>query len=481
MIHTWFKKYWKNRNYVWFILLNKNGSTKILERKLFGTDGIRGVANKYPIVPDLIMRVAMAASWLFAKGEEQDDNRHTVVIGKDTRQSGYMIENALTAGFAAMGVDVILVGPMPTPAVSILTRALRADLGVMISASHNPYQDNGIKFFNADGVKLTDNQEKELESLILRESEDFSQMMTPRVGKVRRIDAQGRYIEYAKATLDRGVNFRGLKIVVDCAHGAAYKVAPQVLWELGAKVIAINDQPNGININDHCGATATKGLQEAVVVHGADLGIALDGDADRLIMVDEKGGLVDGDHLMALLASAWKLQGKLKGNMIIGTLMSNLGFERYLSSIGLELFRANVGDRYVIEAMHERNCNLGGEQSGHLIMSDYSSTGDGLIAALQVLQLFIKKGGSFSHFSNIFTPVPQLLRNLRVRDKSILKETIILRAIEQAQQSLEAIHGRLLVRPSGTEPIVRLMGEADDIEKLTDIIDRLQKAFVEFI
>lgn len=451
-----------------------------MERKLFGTDGIRGVANRYPIVPDLLMRVAMAASWLFTKGEEQDDNRHTVVIGKDTRQSGYMIESALTAGFAAMGVDVILIGPMPTPAVSILTRALRADLGVMISASHNPYQDNGIKFFNAEGLKLTDQQEMELERLILSENEEFSQMTSDQVGQVRRIDAQGRYIEYAKATLGRGVNFRGLKIVVDCAHGAAYKVAPQVLWELGAKVITINHQPNGVNINDQCGATSTAGLQEAVFNYKADLGIALDGDADRLIMVDELGGLVNGDFLMALLAVSWKEEKKLKGKAIVGTLMSNLGLERYMESIGLHLYRANVGDRYVIETMQEKGCNLGGEQSGHLIMSDYGSTGDGLIAALQILQLFMRRGGAFSDFSKVFAPVPQLLRNLRVANKGILKEPAIQVAINKAQQSFKAIKGRLLVRPSGTEPIVRLMGEADDMQQLTHIIDQLENTIKEF-
>ncbi len=444
--------------------------------KLFGTDGIRGKANQYPIIPDMLIKIAMAAAHLFTRG----DHRNTVVIGKDTRQSGYMIETALTAGFTAMGVDVIQIGPMPTPAVSILIHAMRADLGVMISASHNPYEDNGIKFFNAEGMKLTDAQEKELEGLTY--GPDLPLSPPHRVGKVRRIDAQGRYIEYAKATLPRGFGLDGLKIVIDCANGAAYKVAPQVLWELGVDVISIADQPDGININDHCGATSPQDLSEAVLENQADLGIALDGDADRLIMVDEKGYVIDGDQLMAIIARSWGEDGKLKGGAVVGTLMSNLGLERYLERIGLKLIRANVGDRYVLEKMQENDCNFGGEQSGHLILTDYSSTGDGLIAALQVLRVFMKSKSQrpevkFSDIARVFTPVPQILRNVRVKDKSILSQDHIQLEIQKAENRLKTIKGRLLVRPSGTESLIRIMAEGDDPVVLEEIIAAVESSF----
>ncbi len=436
---------------------------------LFGTDGIRGKANQYPITPDMMLKTAMAAAQIFTRG----DHRHTVVIGKDTRQSGYMIETALTSGFAAMGVDVTLLGPLPTPAVANLTRALRADLGVMISASHNPYHDNGIKFFNPLGNKLSDAHEMALEALILKDRFDLADPY--HVGKVRRLDdAMGRYVEYAKATLPRTLRLDGLKIVIDCAHGAAYKVAPQVLWELGADVISIGVSPDGMNINDKCGATAPQSLQEAVISHGAHLGIALDGDADRLIMVDDTGSILNGDVLMALIATSWHRQGLLKGNAVVATQMSNLGLERYLNTQGIELIRTAVGDRYVIEGMHHHKCNVGGEQSGHMILSDYCTTGDGLIAALQILQVVMDSTQKLSMLSQLFTPVPQYMRNVRIIDKSIMAHQDIKESLHQAEVQLNAIGGRLLVRPSGTEPLVRVMAEADDRQAIEKIVHSVE-------
>jgi phosphoglucosamine mutase len=449
-----------------------------MEKKLFGTDGIRGKANQYPIVPELLIKVAQSVAHFFTRG----NHRHTIVIGKDTRQSGYMIESALTSGFTAMGMDVILVGPIPTPAVSILTRSMRADLGVMISASHNPYEDNGIKFFNAEGAKLTDWQERELESLILGRIP----LLTSHhhVGMVRRLDAQGRYIEYAKSTLPRGFSLNALKIVIDCAHGAAYKVAPQVLWELGAEVVPIGAQPDGTNINDHCGATSPQKLCDAVLEHQADLGIALDGDADRLIMVDEKGYIIDGDNLMGLIARSWQEDGKLRGGAVVATLMSNLGLERYLKGIGLDLVRTNVGDRYVLEKMQEHHYNFGGEQSGHLILTDYSATGDGLVAALQVLKVFMESREQnpqkkFSEIARVFTPIPQILSNVRVSNKLILNQNLVRLSIQRAEQSLKDLNGRILVRPSGTEPLIRIMAEADDPKRLKDIIFDVESALLQ--
>ncbi|AIK96180.1 phosphoglucosamine mutase [Candidatus Paracaedibacter acanthamoebae] len=438
-------------------------------RTLFGTDGIRGKANQYPITPDMMLKTAMAAAQIFTRG----NHRHTVVIGKDTRQSGYMIEMALTSGFAAMGIDVALLGPLPTPAVANLTRALRADLGVMISASHNPYHDNGIKFFNSEGNKLTDAEEIALEKLILEGA--FNLADPYHVGKVRRLeDAMGRYVEYAKATLPRSMRLDGLKIVIDCAHGAAYKVAPQVLWELGADVISIGVSPDGMNINEGCGATSTALLRESVVKHHAHLGIALDGDADRLIMVDENGNVINGDAIMALIATSWHQHGLLKGNSIVATQMSNLGLERYLNSRGLDLVRTAVGDRYVIEGMQSHGCNVGGEQSGHMILSDYCTTGDGLIAALQVLRVLVERGQKLSEIGRPFTPVPQFMRNVRVQSKTIMAHGEIQEALHKAESELKRLGGRLLVRPSGTEPLVRVMAEADDAQAINNIVQNVE-------
>lgn len=449
-----------------------------MDKELFGTDGIRGKANQYPITPAPLLKIATAAAHLFMK----DSRKHIVVIGKDTRQSGYMIESALTAGFTSMGVDVIQVGPMPTPAISILTRAMRADMGVVISASHNPYDDNGIKFFGPTGHKLTDAQEMSLEKIFF--GPDIPLAQPKRLGKARRIDAQGRYVEYAKSTLPRQFTLEGLKIVIDCANGAAYKVAPQILWELGAEIISIGVTPNGININEDCGATSPKKLSETVLEHKADLGIALDGDADRLIMVDERGHVIDGDNLMALIAHSWKKDGKLKGNKIVATLMSNLALERYLKTIDLELIRANVGDRYVLEKMLEHDCNFGGEQSGHLILSDYSSTGDGLIAALQVLLVFMKHrennpNAQFSQIARVFTPVPQVLKNVKISDRAILQQEKVQSAIKEADNYTKNKGGRLLVRPSGTEPLIRIMVEADDQHLISEVIANLEDVILQ--
>ncbi len=443
------------------------------KKTLFGTDGIRGKANQYPITPDMMMKTAMAAAQIFTRG----DHRHTVVIGKDTRQSGYMIETALTSGFAAMGVDVALLGPLPTPAVANLTRAMRADLGVMISASHNPYHDNGIKFFNPEGQKLTDDEELALEGLILKG--EFNLADPYHVGKVRRIDdAMGRYVEYAKATLPRTLRLDGLKIVVDCANGAAYKVAPQVLWELGADVISIGVTPDGMNINANCGATSPKALQDAVISNKAHLGIALDGDADRLIMVDETGSVLNGDALMALIATSWQQQGLLKGNAVVATQMSNLGLERYLKAQHIDLIRTAVGDRYVIEGMQSHGCNVGGEQSGHMILSDYCTTGDGLIAALQILHVMVDRQEKLSALGQPFMPVPQYMRNVRVSSRAILSDAAVQESMRIAEQQLQHLGGRLLVRPSGTEPLVRVMAEADDAQKIQDIVQAVEQTIL---
>jgi phosphoglucosamine mutase len=378
-----------------------------MTRKLFGTDGIRGRANQEPMTAETALRVAMAAASLFRRG----DHRHRVVIGKDTRLSGYLLEPALTAGFIAKGMDVILLGPMPTPAVAMLTKSLRADLGVVISASHNLYQDNGIKLFGPDGRKLSDEFEVQIEKRMETNAID-DHAPSEGLGRASRLDdAIGRYVEYAKATFTGGT-LKGLKIVVDCANGAAYKVAPTVLWELGAEVIPIAVQPDGRNINDRCGATYPQLMQEAVLLHQADIGIALDGDADRLIMADEKGRKIDGDQLMALIAQSWAKSGRLKNKTLISTVMSNLGLERFLAKEGITLHRTPVGDRYVVEAMREKGCNVGGEQSGHIILSDYSTTGDGLIAALQILAVIREQGRKASEACNLFKPLPQILKNV---------------------------------------------------------------------
>lgn len=430
-----------------------------MTRHLFGTDGIRGTANIEPMTAETALRVAMASALQFRRG----DHRHRVVIGKDTRLSGYLLEPAMTAGFISMGMDVVLLGPLPTPAVAMLTRSLRADLGVMISASHNPFQDNGIKLFGPDGYKLSDAVEMTIEA---RLEQPFASDLagSADLGRAARLeDATGRYIEYVKNTFPRGLRLDGLKIVVDCANGAAYRVAPKVLYELGADVIPVGVNPDGLNINKGCGATATQTLQEQVVAHGAHLGIALDGDADRLIMVDEAGRVVDGDQVMALIASSWARAQSLKGGGVVATVMSNLGMERQLKGLGIQLVRTPVGDRYVVEHMREHGYNVGGEQSGHVVLSDYSTTGDGLIAALQVLAVLIQAGGKeASAVCRVFDPVPQKLTNVRFAAGSKpLEAAVVQEAIREGESRLNG-SGRLLIRKSGTEPVIRVMAEGDD-------------------
>ena len=433
-----------------------------MNRKLFGTDGIRGTANRDPMTAEVALRVGMAAARYFTRG----DHRHRVVIGKDTRLSGYMIEPALTSGFVSMGMQVILVGPMPTPAIAMLTRSLRADLGVMISASHNPYQDNGIKLFGPDGYKLSDEVEVEIERLM--ESDLHAVLVEPaKLGRAMRLDdAQGRYTEYVKQTFPKGLRLDGLKIVVDCANGAAYKVAPEVLWELGAEVVPVAVDPDGFNINKNCGSTSPETMRGQVVVQGADLGIALDGDADRLIIADENGDIIDGDKVMGLIAASWAGSGRLQGGGVVSTVMSNLGLERYLKDIGLDLIRTPVGDRYVVEHMRENGYNLGGEQSGHIVLSDFSSTGDGLIAALQVLAVLVGQGKSASEALNVFETLPQILRNVQYNGGSPLEQATVKKAIADGEKAL-GDKGRLLIRPSGTEPLIRVMAEGED-EALID-------------
>jgi len=437
-----------------------------MARKLFGTDGIRGKANLEPMTAETALRVAMAAGHRFTRG----DHRHLVVIGKDTRLSNYMIEPALQAGFTAMGMDVVLVGPMPTPAVAMLTLSLRADLGVMISASHNPFEDNGIKLFGPDGYKLSDEVEEEIEALIENGLVDHL-AASDKLGRARRLeDAQGRYIEFVKHSFPRNLRLDGLKIIVDCANGAAYKVAPRVFHELGADVVPMAIEPDGTNINWDCGATATAALQEQVVAHGADLGVALDGDADRVILCDEHGTVVDGDQVMAMIARSWQSAGRIAGGGIVATVMSNLGLEKYLESIDLNLVRASVGDRYVLEQMRAGGFNLGGEQSGHLILSEYSTTGDGLIAALQVLAAKVAADAPMSDFAQVFTPFPQLLKNVRVKDRAAMDAPDVKSAVVAGEEKL-GDDGRVLIRPSGTEPLIRVMAEGLDEDLVTAVVD----------
>ena len=437
-------------------------------RKLFGTDGIRGKANVAPITADIALKVAMATALELRRG----DHRHKAVIGKDTRLSGYLLEPALTSGFIAAGMDVVLVGPMPTPAVAMLTRSLRADLGVMISASHNPYQDNGIKLFGADGYKLSDDIEARIEAHMQGDlTKDLA--ASADLGRASRLDdASGRYIEYVKNTFPRGLRLEGLKIAVDCAHGAAYKVAPRIFYELGAEVVSIGVRPDGTNINEGCGATDVRLLQQTVVKEGADIGFALDGDADRLIIVDERGAIVDGDQIMALIARAWKQTGQLKGGGIVATVMSNLGLERFAHDLGLDLKRMPVGDRYVVDHMRANGYNLGGEQSGHIILGDYGTTGDGLIAALQVLSAIAGHAAPASETCRVFAPVPQLLKNVRYRNPAILTDNAITAALEKAEKKIEA-SGRILVRKSGTEPVIRIMAEGDDAALVKAVVEEL--------
>ena len=443
-----------------------------MARQFFGTDGIRGRTNAGVMTAEIAMKVGQAAGTRFLRGT----HRHRVVIGKDTRLSGYMLENAMVAGFTSVGMDVVLLGPMPTPAVALLTRELRADVGVMISASHNPYEDNGIKLFGPDGFKLSDEDELAIEAMLGQTAELAP---APQIGRARRIDdARGRYIHAVKQSLPDDVRLDGLKIVVDCANGASYQVAPSAMWELGAEVIAIGVQPNGKNINDKCGSTHVELLQETVVASGADIGIALDGDADRLIVVDEKGQVVDGDQIMALIGTQLAARGKLRGGGVVATVMSNLGLERYLASQGLTLERTKVGDRYVLERMKEGGFNVGGEQSGHMIMLDHGTTGDGTVAALQVLAALVKSGKKASELLHLFDTVPQLLKNVRFSGGKPLENEHVKAVMAEAEKQLEG-KGRLVIRPSGTEPVIRVMAEGDDAAEVLEVVDRICAAVQE--
>jgi len=437
-----------------------------MARKYFGTDGIRGLTNKAPMTAEMAMKVGMAAGAHFVRG----DHKHRVVIGKDTRLSGYMLENALVAGFTSVGMDVTLFGPLPTPAIGMLTKSMRADLGVMISASHNPYADNGIKLFGPDGYKLSDADELAIEALI---DGDVAPADAPDIGRARRVeDARGRYIHFAKACFPDDLTLDGLKVVVDCANGAAYQVAPTTLWELGAEVIAIGVSPNGKNINDRVGSTAPQTLCETVVASGAQIGIALDGDADRLIVVDENGRVIDGDQLMAVIATGWARAGRLRNGGLVATVMSNLGLERHLGSQGIKLIRTAVGDRYVLEAMRGQGYNVGGEQSGHIILSDYATTGDGLVAALQILAELVRSGLPASELLHRFDPLPQLLRNVRFKGGKPLDDASVKAVIADAEAEL-AGKGRLVIRPSGTEPVIRVMAEGEDAAQIEAVVDRI--------
>lgn len=444
-------------------------------RRYFGTDGIRGQANRHPMTSEVALKVGMAAGHVFRSGQ----HRHRVVIGKDTRLSGYMLEAALMSGFTSVGMDVFLLGPMPTPAVAMLTRSLRADLGVMISASHNRFEDNGIKLFDPDGYKLSDETEKRIEELI---ESDSASMLVPaeRIGRATRVEsAQERYIEFAKRTLPKNLRLDGLRIVIDCANGAGYKVAPEALWELGAEVIKIGVDPNGRNINHKCGSTAPEALVDKVREVRADIGIALDGDADRVVIVDEKGQIVDGDQLMAVIAESWQRRGKLAAGGIVATVMSNLGLERYLRGIGLGMARTPVGDRYVVEHMRKHGYNVGGEQSGHIVLSDFITTGDGLVSALQVLAVAVSAGRPVSEVCRRFEPLPQLLKNVRYANGRPLDDAGVKKAIDAGKEKLGA-KGRLVIRPSGTEPVIRVMAEGDDetlVNRVVgDIVEAVQAA-----
>ncbi len=446
----------------------------MMARKYFGTDGIRGRANVV-ITPELALKVGQAAGLVFRRGEY----RHRVVIGKDTRLSGYMIENAMVAGFTSVGLDVLLLGPMPTPAVAMLTRSMRCDLGVMISASHNGFEDNGIKLFGPDGYKLSDDIEAEISALL--DQSIATRLSSSRdLGRAKRIESvHARYIEFAKRTLPRGLSLDGMRVVVDCANGAAYKVAPEALWELGAEVITIGVDPDGFNINKECGSTAPEALIAKVKEVRADIGIALDGDADRVLIVDERGHLVDGDQLMGVVATSWQEDKLLAQPGIVATIMSNLGLERYLNGKGMLLARPAGGDRYVLDYMRVHGYNLGGEQSGHIIMSDYTTTGDGLVAALQLLAVVKRTEKPVSEVCHCFEPLPQILKNVRYKFGEPLAQENVVTAIESGRGKL-GNHGRLVIRPSGTEPVIRVMGEGDDrdlVERVVDdIVEALMKA-----
>ncbi len=446
-----------------------------MTRSLFGTDGIRGSANTHPMTSEIALKVGMAAGRIFTRG----DHRHRVVIGKDTRISGYMIESALVSGFTSVGMDVFQFGPLPTPAVAMLTRTLRADLGVMISASHNAYTDNGIKLFGPDGQKLSDDREREIEALM---KNGIDEHLAPpnKIGRAKRIDdAQARYIEFAKHTFPRHLRLDGLRIVIDCANGAAYKVAPAVLWELGADVIPIGVEPNGFNINADCGSTAPAAMSQKVRDMRADFGIALDGDADRVTMCDEKGRVIDGDHVLALIAQSWSKTGQLKGGGVVGTVMSNIGLDRFLAGLNLKLGRAPVGDRYVIEVMKAGGFNVGGEQSGHIILSDFSTTGDGLIAALQVLAVIAEEKRAASKVMQLYQAAPQVLENVRVKSAAtLLTDARVKSRIDAGTERLNG-SGRVLVRKSGTEPVIRVMGEGEDERLVREVVKDIVAAIQE--
>ncbi len=439
-----------------------------MTRKLFGTDGVRGQANTYPMTAEMALKLGAAAGRFFRR---DGGSAHRVVIGKDTRLSGYMLENALTAGLTSTGMNVLLLGPVPTPAVGFLTRSMRADVGVMISASHNPHQDNGIKFFGPDGFKLSDEAEAEIEAIVAGEIE-LAQAIN--IGRARRIeDGRGRYQEFVKTTFPAGVRLDGLKVVIDCANGAAYKAAPEVLWELGATVVPLGVSPNGTNINDRCGSTHTQTAAEAVVAHGADVGICLDGDADRVMILDEAGRVADGDQIMAMMAARWAMDGKLRGGALVATVMSNLGLERFLGRQGLRLERTAVGDRYVVERMRSGGFNLGGEQSGHIVMTDYATTGDGLIAGLQFLAEMVRTGEPASTLVRQFETVPQLLKNVRfTAGKTPLEQPSVKSVIAANTARIEG-KGRILIRKSGTEPLIRVMAECEDEGMLTEVVDEI--------
>ena len=442
-----------------------------MTRKLFGTDGVRGRANTYPMTAEMALRLGAAAGRYFRR---DGGAAHRVVIGKDTRLSGYMLENALTAGLTSTGMNVLLLGPVPTPAVGFLTRSMRADVGVMISASHNPHYDNGIKFFGPDGFKLSDEAEAEIEALLEGE---IAPAAPENIGRAKRIeDGRGRYQEFVKTTLPAGVRLDGLKVVIDCANGAAYKAAPEVLWELGAEVIAVGVSPNGKNINENCGSTHVQTAAEAVVAHGADVGIALDGDADRVMILDAKGRVADGDQIMALMATRWAEDGRLRGGALVATVMSNLGLERHLEGRGLRLERTAVGDRYVVERMREGGFNLGGEQSGHIVMTDYATTGDGLVAGLQFLAEMARTGETAAVLARQFETVPQMLKNVRYgADKRPLEDAAVQAVIADMERRVVG-KGRILIRKSGTEPLVRVMAECEDAGLLDEVVSTIVRA-----
>lgn len=439
-----------------------------MTRRLFGTDGVRGRANSWPMTADLALKLGAAAGRYFRR---DGSAAHRVVIGKDTRLSGYMLENALTAGLTSTGMNVLLLGPVPTPAVGYLTRSMRADLGVMISASHNPHQDNGIKFFGPDGFKLSDAAEAGIEAMVEGE---IVPARPENIGRAKRIeDGRGRYQEFVKTSFPSGLRLDGLKVVIDCANGAAYRAAPEVLWELGAEVIPVGVAPNGTNINHRCGSTHPETAAEAVVAHGAHVGISLDGDADRVLILDEAGRVADGDQIMALLAARWAEEGRLTGGALVATVMSNLGLERFLAGRGLRLERTAVGDRHVVERMREGGFNLGGEQSGHIVMTDFATTGDGLIAGLQFLAEMVRTGRPASALAQSFATVPQLLQNVRFGDGARPLEVAAVQAVIRAMEARIAGKGRILIRKSGTEPLIRVMAECEDAALLVQVVDEI--------